>query len=160
MSLHDIKRETMTARGSTLARLVRRCSNGKLFDTVEGRAVSLDFVADLVWLGEPVYIFEERTRTDRTEAVLAPVLLSRLLAHAASARSTVESVPLARATIALFDLRAELARMNDRLAELERLLSAAIGSAAEAAPASGERGGACVGVSSTGAKRAVPGSAK
>lgn len=115
----------MSARESRPSRLVRRCSNGELFDTIEGRPVTLYFVADLVWLGEHVYIFDETTREDRTAAVLAPALLLRLRRDAGSPR-TVEGVALARAMMALIDVRTEFVRMHDRLAGLERLLLAAV----------------------------------
>ena len=115
----------MTARESCLSRLVRRCSNGELFDTLEGGPVTLDFVADLVWLGEHVFIFDERTREDRTAAVLGPALLSRLRRDAGSPR-TVEGIALARAMSAVSDLRAEFVRMHDRLTGLEHLLQAAV----------------------------------
>lgn len=123
----------MTSRKSRPARLVRRCSNGELFDTVEGGPVTLGFVADLVWLGEHVFIFDETTREDRTEAVLAPVIFSRLRENAGSSR-TLEGVALARALMALIDVRAEFERMHDRLAGLERLLQAAGHPNVDAAP--------------------------
>lgn len=115
----------MTSRKARPARLVRRGGNGELFDTVEGGPVPLDFVADLVWLGENVCIFDEKTREDRTEAVLAPVIFSRLRGEAGTPL-TVEGVALARAIMALMDVRAEFERMHERVAGLERLLQAAV----------------------------------
>lgn len=142
----------MTSRESRPSRLVRRCANGELFDTVEGGPVTLDFLADLVWLGKPVFIYDETTREDRTGEVLGPALLSRLRRDAGSPR-TVEGVALARAIMALSDVRAEFERMHDRLAGLERLMQAAVhpngdaaaletGTARETASSSGPAKGA------------------
>lgn len=96
----------MTARESCPSRLVRRCSNGELFDTLEGGPVTLDF-------------------EDRTAAVLGPALLSRLRRDAGSPR-TVEGIALARAMSAVSDMRAAFVRMHDRLTGLEHLLQAAV----------------------------------
>lgn len=115
----------MPSRKSRPPRLVRRSSNGRLFDTVDGCLVTLDFVADLVWLGENVCIFDEATREDRTEAMLAPVIFKRLRGDG-GLPPTVDGVALARGIMALTDVRAEFERMHDRIAGIEALLQAAV----------------------------------
>jgi PHB/PHA accumulation regulator DNA-binding domain len=122
----------MTTRGARPSRTIRRSANGQLFDTIEDATVTLDFVADLVWLGESVHIFDEVTRADRTEAVLAPAIFVRLRGSA-NLPLSIEGVALARAVVALADVRnefqnarAEFERLHDRIAGLERLLHAAL----------------------------------
>ncbi len=115
----------MTLQRARPARLVRRLSNGDLVDTVEGGPVTLDFVVDLLCLGEHVSIFDEASRDDRTEAVLAPAVFARLRRGGGSP-SSVEGVVLARAIKALGDVRSELERIGARIAGLERLLRAAV----------------------------------
>ena len=129
----------MTSRASRPSRTIRRSANGQLFDTVEDAPVNLDFVADLVWLGESVHIFDELTREDRTEAVLAPAIFARLRGGA-NLPLSVEGVALARAVRALAEVRSEFEnarvefeRMHDRIAGLERQLDAALNPNAEAA---------------------------
>jgi hypothetical protein len=112
---------------------VRRYSNGELFDTVEKGPVTPQFVADLVWLGEDVSIYDEKTREDRTEVLLAPLIFSRLR-KTAGAALTVEGVALARAITALTDVRTEFERLNTRIAGLERLLQEAIRSRSSPEP--------------------------
>jgi polyhydroxyalkanoate synthesis regulator protein len=124
----------MTSRAARPSRLVRRLGNGHFHDTVEGTPVTLEFVVDLVWLGEEVSIFDEMTREDRTYEVLAPAIFARLRSGADSPRS-VEGVALARAIKALGDLRAEFERMGERITGLERLLQAATRQNADAPPA-------------------------
>ncbi len=149
----------MTSRKAGPARLIRRQGNGQLFDTVENRPVTLDFVAGLVWLGENVCIFDERTREDRTEHVLAPAILSRLRRDVGSPLS-VEGVALARAIKALVDVRADFERMHDQIAGLERLLQAAIHPSVDAASTGAGAGTSHGRVSSIDPiKRAKPGGA-
>ncbi len=129
----------MTPRAVRPSRLVRRLANGQLYDTVERGPVTLDFVVDLLWLGEEVSVFDERTREDRTHEVLAPAIFARLRGTAGCPLS-VEGVALARAIKALGDLRAEFERMGERIAGLERLLQAATRQNADAPPAKSATG--------------------
>jgi hypothetical protein len=128
----------MTTERRRPTRIVRRYSNGELFDTVEKGTVTPQFVADLVWLGEDVSIYDEKTREDRTEVLLAPLIFSRLR-KTAGAALTVEGVALARAITALKDVRAEFERLNTRIAGLESLLQDAIRSRSSPDPVDADR---------------------
>jgi PHB/PHA accumulation regulator DNA-binding domain len=130
----------MTSQRARPARLVRRLSNGHLFDTVEGGPVTLDFVVDLICLGEDISIFDEASREDRTQPVLAPAIFERLRRGEGSP-SSVEGVALARAIKALGDVRSEFERIGDRIAGLERLLQGAVQHDADSARANAEAAG-------------------
>jgi polyhydroxyalkanoate synthesis regulator protein len=127
---------TMTSQRARPPRLVRRLSNGHLVDTVEGGPVTLDFVVDLVCLGEDISICDEASREDRTQAVLAPASFERLRRGEGSP-SSVEGVALARAIKALGDVRSAF----ERIAGLERLLQGAVQHDADSARANAEAAG-------------------
>ena len=56
------------------ARIVKRYSNRKLYDTVESRYVTLPQIAELVRKGEDVRIIDNNTKEDLTSVTLAQIL--------------------------------------------------------------------------------------
>jgi polyhydroxyalkanoate synthesis repressor PhaR len=56
------------------ARVIKRYTNRKLYDTVESRYVTLDEIASMVKAGEEVQIMDNRTGNDLTEVTLAQIL--------------------------------------------------------------------------------------
>jgi len=59
---------------SSPARVVKRYSNRKLYDTVESRYVTLPQIAELVRRGEDVRIIDNNTKEDLTSVTLAQIL--------------------------------------------------------------------------------------
>ena len=60
--------------GSQTARVVKRYSNRKLYDTVESRYVTLPQIAEYVRQGEDVRIIDNTTKEDLTRMTLAQIL--------------------------------------------------------------------------------------
>lgn len=60
--------------GSQAARVVKRYSNRKLYDTVESRYVTLPQIAEYVRQGEDVRIIDNTTKEDLTRMTLAQIL--------------------------------------------------------------------------------------
>ncbi|MFC1654215.1 polyhydroxyalkanoate synthesis regulator DNA-binding domain-containing protein [Myxococcota bacterium] len=56
------------------ARIIKRYTNRKLYDTEESRYVTLEEIAGLVKAGEEVQIVDNRTGKDLTEVTLAQIL--------------------------------------------------------------------------------------
>ncbi len=56
------------------ARVIKRYTNRKLYDTSESRYVTLEEIASLVKAGEEVQILDNRTGKDLTEVTLAQIL--------------------------------------------------------------------------------------
>jgi polyhydroxyalkanoate synthesis repressor PhaR len=124
--------EDASAEAATPGRVIKRYSNRKLYDTKSSRYVTLPQIADLVRSGEHVQIVDNRTKEDKTEVTLALIISEEL-------RVSPRGIPLAtltalitRQTNALLTLpdptkiqgmEAEIHRLNDRLAELERHLA-------------------------------------
>src|SRR5437016_9565031 len=59
---------------ATTARIIKRYSNRKLYDTVESRYVTLPQIAELVRRGEDVHIVDNTTKEDLTRVTLAQIL--------------------------------------------------------------------------------------
>jgi polyhydroxyalkanoate synthesis repressor PhaR len=58
----------------TEAKVIKRYSNRKLYDTVESRYVTLDEIAEMVKLGAEVRIVDNRTKEDLTSVTLAQIV--------------------------------------------------------------------------------------
>jgi polyhydroxyalkanoate synthesis repressor PhaR len=119
------------AAGESALRVIKRYSNRKLYDTKSSRYVTLPQIADLLRTGENVQIVDNRTKEDKTEVTLALIISEEL-------RVSPRGIPLATLTALITRnsealsadpskirrLEAEIHRLNDRLAELERRLAA------------------------------------
>jgi polyhydroxyalkanoate synthesis repressor PhaR len=58
----------------TEAKIIKRYSNRKLYDTVESRYVTLDEIAEMVKLGTEVRIIDNRSKEDLTSVTLAQIV--------------------------------------------------------------------------------------
>ncbi|HEY0839703.1 MAG TPA: polyhydroxyalkanoate synthesis regulator DNA-binding domain-containing protein [Vulgatibacter sp.] len=56
------------------AKVIKRYSNRKLYDTVESRYVTLDEIAEMVKAGAEVQIIDNRTKDDLTSITLAQIV--------------------------------------------------------------------------------------
>ena len=121
----------------TMARLIKRYENRKLYDTEASAYVSLADVAALVRRGETVEVIDKATGKDLTAQILTQIILEEGK-HGQSAIST---------EVLLFQgaQPTELAQLRDQLNHLEHLLTQALGEQGQAATeneASGEQDGA------------------
>jgi polyhydroxyalkanoate synthesis repressor PhaR len=73
--------------GGSDARVIKRYSNRKLYDTNDSRYVTLQQIGEMVRRGEHVRIIDNKTKEDKTEVTLALILSEDL-------RSKPKSVPL------------------------------------------------------------------
>lgn len=83
-------RETDTQSSSASgpeARVIKRYSNRKLYDTKDSRYVTLQQIGEMVRRGEHVSIIDNKTKEDKTEVTLALILSEDL-------RAKPKSVPL------------------------------------------------------------------
>lgn len=124
-----------------MARLVKRYSNRKLYDTTESRYVTLDEIARWVRAGEDVKILENENGEDLTAVTFAQIILEgerkksgilslglmrELIQHGEAAlQNLAATVDRGMEAIRLAPERAgrrvqELARVADRLAELQK----------------------------------------
>jgi len=69
------------------ARIIKRYSNRKLYDTADSRYVTLQQIGEMVRQGEDVKIIDNKTKEDKTEATLALIISEDL-------KSKSRSVPL------------------------------------------------------------------
>jgi polyhydroxyalkanoate synthesis repressor PhaR len=134
--------------GSQTARVVKRYSNRKLYDTVESRYVTLPQIAEYVRQGEDVRIIDNTTKEDLTRMTLAQILYeeerkqSRLplgalkeLLHSSSERilSAVRDTPMGK-LIARGDAPPAEAAPPDESPEAAPPAAAAPAAAAQAEP--------------------------
>jgi polyhydroxyalkanoate synthesis repressor PhaR len=56
------------------AKIIKRYTNRKLYDTVESRYVTLDEIAEMVKAGSEVQIVDNRTKEDLTSVTLAQII--------------------------------------------------------------------------------------
>src|SRR5512134_3161503 len=56
------------------AKIIKRYTNRKLYDTVESRYVTLDEIAEMVKSGAEVKIIDNRTKDDLTSVTLAQII--------------------------------------------------------------------------------------
>lgn len=60
--------------GATMARIIKRYSNRKLYDTQDSHYVTLGKVAELIRAGEELRVVENGTQRDITAATMAQII--------------------------------------------------------------------------------------
>jgi polyhydroxyalkanoate synthesis repressor PhaR len=105
----DSKPETAASPQATPdrpARIIKRYSNRKLYDTKDSRYVTLLQIAEMVRTGEEVQIIDNNTKDDLTEVTLAQIIYEEQKAHSRSVPlQTLKELIHARTEKVLADLR-------------------------------------------------------
>ena len=105
----DSKPETTASQPATPerpARIIKRYSNRKLYDTKDSRYVTLLQIAEMVRGGEDVQIIDNNTKDDLTEVTLAQIIYEEQKAHSRNVPlQTLKELIHARTEKVLADLR-------------------------------------------------------
>jgi len=106
----DSKPETTASPPATTperpARIIKRYSNRKLYDTKDSRYVTLLQIAEMVRTGEEVQIIDNNTKDDLTEVTLAQIIYEEQKAHSRNVPlQTLKELIHARTEKVLADLR-------------------------------------------------------
>jgi polyhydroxyalkanoate synthesis repressor PhaR len=105
----DSKPETAASPQATPerpARIIKRYSNRKLYDTKDSRYVTLLQIAEMVRTGEEVQIIDNNTKDDLTEVTLAQIIYEEQKAHSRTVPlQTLKELIHARTEKVLADLR-------------------------------------------------------
>jgi polyhydroxyalkanoate synthesis repressor PhaR len=105
----DSKPETAASPQATPdrpARIIKRYSNRKLYDTKDSRYVTLLQIAEMVRTGEEVQIIDNNTKDDLTEITLAQIIYEEQKAHSRNVPlQTLKELIHARTEKVLADLR-------------------------------------------------------
>jgi polyhydroxyalkanoate synthesis repressor PhaR len=105
----DSKPETVASPPATPdrpARIIKRYSNRKLYDTKDSRYVTLLQIAEMVRTGEEVQIIDNNTKDDLTEVTLAQIIYEEQKAHSRNVPlQTLKELIHARTEKVLADLR-------------------------------------------------------
>jgi polyhydroxyalkanoate synthesis repressor PhaR len=98
--------ESPTPTADRPARVIKRYSNRKLYDTKDSRYVTLLQIAEMLRSGEDVQIIDNNTKDDLTEVTLAQIIYEEQKAHSRSVPlQTLKELIHARADKVLADLR-------------------------------------------------------
>lgn len=132
------KQDTQTAAEAD-ARIIKRYSNRKLYDTKDSQYVTLQQIGEMVRRGEHVRIIDNKTKEDKTEVTLALIISEDL-------KNRPSSVPLGTLRT-LIQVRGERLLSQLREGPIGRLI-----------PGTGEEGEGIEGVVGTGVEGAEAGS--
>ena len=85
-----------------MARIIKRYSNRKLYDTEDKRYITLEQIQQLVKDGQDIKVVENQTGEDLTTVTLSQLLLEQEKAEAERLRQSVLDSPLVKAAFEAF----------------------------------------------------------